>query len=233
MPEKPVMLITGSRKGLGRHLTEHYLKEGYRVVGCSRGLADIQLVDYQHFCLDVADELTVKKMFRSIRKDYGGLDVLINNAGVASMNSVLLTPLKKVRELVDTNLIGTFLFCREASKLMMKSRSGRIINFTTIAVPLRLEGEAAYGASKAGVECLTQILARELADFGITVNVIGPAALDTDLTRSLPTKKLESVIARQTIKRLGRLEEVANVVDFFIRPESEFVTGQTIFLGGL
>ncbi|MEE2821820.1 MAG: SDR family oxidoreductase [Acidobacteriota bacterium] len=233
MTEKPVMLITGSRKGLGLHLTEHYLKKGFRVIGCSRGPAEIKSADYQHFCLDIADEPAVKKMFSAIRKDYGNLDVLINNAGVASMNSVLLTPLTKLRELVDTNLIGTFLFCREAAKLMTKRNSGRIINFTTIAVPLRLEGEAAYGASKAGVECLTRILAKELADFGITVNVIGPAALDTDLTRSLPKKKLESVVARQTIKRLGRLEEVANVTDFFIRPESEFVTGQTIFLGGL
>lgn len=233
MTEKPVMLITGSRKGLGLHLTEHYLKKGFRVIGCSRGPAEIKSADYQHFCLDIADEPAVKKMFSAIRKDYGNLDVLINNAGVASMNSVLLTPLTKLRELVDTNLIGTFLFCREAAKLMTKRSSGRIINFTTIAVPLRLEGEAAYGASKAGVECLTRILAKELADFGITVNVIGPAALDTDLTRSLPKKKLESVVARQTIKRLGRLEEVANVTDFFIRPESEFVTGQTIFLGGL
>lgn len=233
MPDKPVMLITGTRKGLGRHLAEHYLAAGYRVIGCSRGPADIAHSDYRHFELSISDETPVKAMFRVIRKEYGSLNVLINNAGVASMNSFLLTPLKKLRELLDTNLVGTFLFCREAAKLMMERRSGRIVNFTTIAVPLKLEGEAAYGASKAGVECLTKILARELAGFGITINVIGPAALDTDLTRSLPKKKLEEVIERQTLKRLGTLEEVANVTDFFIRPESSFVTGQTIFLGGL
>ena len=233
MSRRLVMLITGSRKGLGRYLTEYYLNKGFSVIGCSRAPVEIQSAEYKHFCLDIADEPAVKKMFSAVRKEHGHLDVLINNAGVASMNSVLLTPVSKLRELLDTNLIGTFLFCREAAKLMTKRKAGRIINFTTIAVPLRLEGEAAYGASKAGVECLTRILARELADFGVTVNVIGPAALDTDLTRALPKKKLDDVISRQTLKRLGRLDEVANVTDFFIRPESNFVTGQTIFLGGL
>lgn len=233
MPEKPVMLITGSRKGLGRHLTEHYLNKGFRIVGCSRDSSDLKSKDYRHFCLNVSNESKVKEMFSFVRKEYGRLDVLINNAGVASMNSFLLTPIKKLQELIDTNLIGTFLFCREAARLMTQKQYGRIINFTTIAVPLRLEGEAAYGSTKAAVECLTKILAKELAESNITVNVIGPAALDTDLTRSLPKEKLDKVIARQTIRRLGTLDEVASVTDFFIKPENSFVTGQTIFLGGL
>ena len=116
---------------------------------------------------------------------------------------------------------------------MKKNRYGRIVNFATIATPLKLEGEAIYAASKAGVISLTQILARELADFGITVNAIGPTPIQTDLIRSVPKEKLDAVINRQAIHRFGELRDVSNVIDFFIRPESDFVTGQVIYLGGV
>ncbi len=118
--------------------------------------------NYQHFQLDVADEPAVKRMFTEIRTRYGRLDALVNNAGIASMNHLLTTPLATVLDVLHTNVAGPFLFCREAAKLMQRKRWGRIVNFATVATPLRLEGEAIYAASKAAVISLTQILARSL-----------------------------------------------------------------------
>jgi 3-oxoacyl-[acyl-carrier protein] reductase len=226
-------LVTGTRKGLGRFIAEHYLARGHFVVGCSRGESDLTAENYHHFEADVAEERSVKPIFTYLRKEHGGLDNLINNAGIASMNHTLLTPLKTVDSIFDTNVKGTFLFCREAARLMQKKGHGRIVNMTTVATPLMLEGEAIYAASKAAVLNLTQVLARELADFGITVNSVGPTPVKTDLIRSVPKEKLEALLARQAISRFGEPEDVVNVIDFFLRPESSFVTAQNIYLGGV
>ena len=233
MTENQIVLITGTRKGIGRALVQHYVSAGCEVLGCSRTLLEGEFPNYRHYCLDVVDEPAVKKMFSEIRKDHGRLDVLINNAGVASMNHSLLTPIAAVNKILETNFTGTFLFCREAARLMQLHRYGRIVNFATVAVPLKLEGEAVYAASKAAVISLTQILAREFADFGITVNAVGPTPIKTDLIRGVPPEKLDSLIARQAIKRYGEMRDVIQVVDFFVDPASDFVTGQVIFLGGV
>ena len=233
MTSQQVMIITGARKGIGRFLAEHYAYLGFEVVGCSRGPSDLQAPGYRHYCLDVADEVAVKKMFLDVSRIFGRADVLVNNAGIASMNHFLLTPLSTAQKLVNTNFLGTFLFCREAAKIMQRNGSGRIINFTSVASPLNLEGEAVYAATKAAVESLTRTLARELARFNITVNAVGPTPVKTDLTRSVPAGKLDALIARQAIPRYGEFRDIQNVVDFFIRPESDFITAQVIFLGGL
>jgi len=230
---RPVTLITGTSKGIGRFLAEHYLAQGHLVVGCSRHPTDMKADGYMHFALDVSDEQKAKPIFAEIRKRFGRLDHLINNAGIASMNHSLLTPTSTLKRILDTNVVGTFLFSREAAKLMKIGAFGRIVNFTTIAVPLKLEGEAAYVASKAAVQSLTDVLAKEFAPFGITVNAIGPVPIETDLIRAVPKDKIDRLVSLQSIKRLGTLEDVANVIDFFLRPESGFVTGQKIFLGGL
>jgi 3-oxoacyl-[acyl-carrier protein] reductase len=233
MDENKVVLITGTRKGIGRALVEHYARSGYQVVGCSRSPFEGELPHYRHCCLDVADESAVKRMFSEIRKQEGRLDVLINNAGVASMNHSLLTPIATVNKIMQTNFTGTFLFCREAARIMQLHRYGRIVNFATVAVPLKLEGEAVYAASKAAVISLTQILAREFADFGVTVNAIGPTPIKTDLIRGVSPQKLDTLIERQAIKRYGEPRDIIHVIDFLVQPASEFVTGQVLFLGGV
>ena len=233
MSEKPVVVITGTRRGIGKFLAEYYVKKGFYVIGCSRKQVDFELKNYQHFYLDISDEPAVKKMYNQVRKTYGRLDALINNAGIASMNHALLTTIDTVNKVFNTNVVGTFLSCREAAKLMQMNKFGRIINFTTVATPLRLEGEAVYASSKAAVVSITQILARELADMGITVNAIGPVPVKTDLIRAVPREKIESLINRQAIRRYGEFKDIVNVIDFFLRKESNFITGQVIYLGGI
>ena len=228
-----IVFVTGTRKGIGRYLVEHYLERGAVVLGCSREPVDYGHERYTHFCLDVADEEKVTAMFTRLVKIHGRLDVLINNAGIASMNHVLLTPVSTVHEILNTNVVGTFLFCREAAKLMRKSRFGRIINFATVATPLKLEGEAVYAASKAAIVSLTQVLARELGSLGITVNAVGPTPVRTDLIRSVPPESMAALLQRQALPRYGEFRDISNVIDFFIRPESDFVTGQVIYLGGV
>lgn len=231
--DAPHTLITGTRKGIGRALSEHYLSRGHVVFGCSRETPDWGHENYHHFCLDVADEQAVVEMFAWVRKDFGRLDHVINNAGIASMNHAALTPASTVTQILATNVVGSFLFCREGAKTMMRRKFGRIVNFATVATPLKLEGEAIYAASKAAVVSLTQVLAREFAPMGITVNAVGPTPVPTDLVKSVPQRKMDALLARQAINRYGTCEDVANVVDFFLRPESGFVTGQTIYLGGV
>jgi 3-oxoacyl-[acyl-carrier protein] reductase len=230
---RPVTVITGTRKGIGRYLAQHYLGKGHHVVGVSRGAADWSLAGYTHFEADVADEEAVTRILRDVRTRFGFVSNLINNAGIASMNHVLLTPAKTVRRIIDTNFVGSFLFARETAKAMSRKKYGRIVNFTTVATPLKLEGEAAYAASKAAVASLTEVMAREFAPFNITVNAIGPTPIETDLIRAVPAEKMSRLIARQAIPRLGTFEDVANVTDFFLAPGSSFVTGQNIFLGGV
>jgi 3-oxoacyl-[acyl-carrier protein] reductase len=175
----------------------------------------------------------VRDMFLSIKERHERLDIAINNAGIALTNHILLTPVGMVDKIMDTNLKGTFLVCRESAKLMRKRRCGRIVNFGTIAVPLSLEGEAIYAATKSAVVTLTRVMARELAEFGVTCNVIGPTPIGTDLIQGVPSEKIDQVVSHLAIKRLGRFEDVANVIDFFIKPESDYITGQVIHLGGV
>ena len=232
-PNDRVCLITGTRKGVGNYLAHYYLTKGMHVIGCSRSKSDNASDNYKHYALDVADETQMKQMFYEIKSQHGQLDFLINNAGAASMNHSILTPAAVAQKLVSTNLVGAFIACREAAKLMMKKRFGRIVNFTTVAVPLKLEGEAMYAASKAALITLTQILAKEYAEYGITVNAIGPTPIKTDLIKSVPEEKIQRILEQQAIKRYGEFSDVSNTIDFLLKVESQFITGQAIFLGGV
>lgn len=232
MQPADVVLVTGARKGIGRHLAEHFLNKGAFVEGCSREPSDLGHERYTHHLADVTNEAQVRSMLSSISKRHHRLDIAVNNAGMASMNHVMLTPMSSAERVMATNFLGTFLVCREAAKLMRKHRRGRIINLGSIAAPLHLEGEAVYAASKSAVVTFTRILAREVAEWGITCNVVGPAPIDTDLIRGVPPDKLQQLLGRLPIGRAGRYEDVAHIVDFFAHPDSAPVTGQVLYLGG-
>jgi len=228
-----VFVITGTRKGIGKELANYYLQKGNIVIGCSRGESSIEHKNYRHFCLDVSDEKAVIDMIRKTKKEFKKIDVLLNNAGIASMNHILTTPYITAKKIFNTNFFGSFLFIREVAKIMIKQKSGRIVNFATVATPLRLEGEAIYAASKAAIINLTEIAAKELADFNITVNAIGPTPVPTDLIKNVPKDKIDALLNRQAIKRFGEFRDVVNVIDFFIDERSDFITGQVIYLGGV
>jgi 3-oxoacyl-[acyl-carrier protein] reductase len=231
--DRPVALVTGARRGIGRYLAEHLLACGYLVVGCSRNPQDWEAERYSHLEIDVANEGQVNELFRHVARTHGRLDVVLNNAAVASMNHVLLTPLSTVEKTMSVNVAGTFLVSREAIKMMRKRRYGRIVNFSSAVAPMRLAGEAVYVASKCAVTALSQVTAREVAEFGITVNVVAPAPTDTDMIRGVPKAKMETLLGGLPLKRLSTVQDIANVVDFFLRPESSAVTGQVINLCGV
>lgn len=228
-----IIIITGTRKGIGRYLAEQYLQEGDVVYGCSRRICDIEYPNYHHTRLDVSDEAEVVSFVRNVYKNHKHIDVLINNAGCASMNHFLLTPFDTAKKVFNTNFFGTFLMCREVAKYMVKNKSGRIVNYSTVAVALNLHGELVYSASKAAIEQLTRVLADEIGESGITVNAVGPTPIDTDLIKNVPENKLQDLLSHQCIKRFGQFEDVKNVIDFFLKPESNFITAQTIYLGGV
>jgi len=226
------VLITGASRGIGAHLVRHHLAHGDVVIGCARGEGAVAHDSYTHVELDVTDETAVRGLFGDVRKRFGGLDILINNAGIGIMNPVMLTPYDSARQIMGTNFLGTFLFTHGALRLLRSSRAGRIVNFTTVAVPFRLDGEAVYAASKSAVETFTRIVAREAAPFGVTCNAVGPCPVRTQLTAGVGAERIERLIARQAIPRWAEPEDVANVIDFFLKPESSMVTGQIVYLGG-
>lgn len=230
---KHTMIITGTRKGIGRAMAEHFLNSGWQVAGCSRKPSNLEHENYRHFELDVSDERAVSEMVRSVSRESGSLDAVLNNAGIAAMNHLLLTPGKTVEKVLSTNVAGTFFFMREAGKVMSRKKKGCIVNFSTVAVPLNLDGEASYAASKAAVESLTKIGAKELGDFGVRVNAIGPTPVYTDLIKLVPEEKINELINRQAIKRLGNFRDILNVVEFYLSEASDFITGQIVYLGGV
>jgi 3-oxoacyl-[acyl-carrier protein] reductase len=231
--DRPVMVITGTRKGIGRHLAETYAREGYTVEGCSRGEAGFEAEHYKHHQVDVADERQVKAMITSIAKRHGRIDVVLNNAAVASMNHVLLTPAAASNRMLSVNVTGTMLVCRDAAKVMMRKRYGRIVNFTTIVAPIALAGEAVYAASKSAVVTFTRILAFELGQWGITCNSFGATPIMTDMIKGVPQDKIDAVVNNLAIKRLGTYDDCKNVCDFFIGARSDNITGQVVYLGGI
>jgi 3-oxoacyl-[acyl-carrier protein] reductase len=233
MSQPRKILITGSSRGLGKALAEHYLKNGDKVYGCARSEGEIEHENYFHYQVDIASPDDVTRLFVSLRKETKQLDAIINNAGVASMNAFALTPVKSFQKIFEINVQGTFLFCQKALGLLKRSPNPRIINMTTVAVPLQLEGESIYAASKSAVETLTRIIAKEYGSFGITCNAIGPSPIDTALIRGVAKDKIAKLIERQAVKKMATPEDVINLADFFMRPESKMISGQIIYLGGV
>jgi 3-oxoacyl-[acyl-carrier protein] reductase len=226
-------LISGTTRGIGRALALHFIAQGDRVLGCGRAAATIEHENYAHVQCDLSTAEGVQGLFRQARGVLGHLDVLINNAGAARMLPLALTPDDTARRIVDLNFMATYRMIHAALRLMRKSECARIVNLTTVAVPLRLEGESLYAATKAAVEMLTRCVAKEVGASGVTCNAVGPTPIRTDLVRNVPSKQLDVLINQQAIRKWAEPADVANVIDFFLRPESRMITGQVVYLGGL
>ncbi|MBM4319191.1 MAG: SDR family oxidoreductase [Deltaproteobacteria bacterium] len=228
-----VVLVTGASRGIGAHLARHFRERGAWVAGCARSLRPAEDEQGCATPVDVTDEQQVHAWVGGIWRRQGRIDVLINNAGAASMNHSLLTPLSAMRSGMELNCLAAFTASREVAKRMRRAGYGRIVNLTTVAVPMLIEGELSYAASKAALETATRILARELAPFGITCNLVGPCPVDTDLIRGVPRQKMQALIERLPLKRMAAMEDVAYAVEVFARREAGHLTGQVLYLGGV
>ena len=188
----PTALITGTSQGLGHALAERLLADGWTVHGFARGKQTLAHANFHPHAVDVTDEAAVRAAVATIA-DSGRIDLLINNAGVAALNAFLLTPGSVAEHLMRVNYLGTFHCLQAVGKVMVRQRGGLVINLTTVAVPLSLEGEAAYVASKSAVEALTKVAAKELATQGVRVVAFGLGPVDTRLTRAVPKAALAKI----------------------------------------
>jgi len=232
MDVQPVMVITGTRKGIGRGVAEYFVARGYRVAGCSRSSDTLNVEGYLHTQMDVGNEKQVRDWIRSIKRTWEQIDVVVCNAGLAPANSLLtMTSGDVLESLLRTNIGGTYYVCREAAKVMLLQRSGRIITVSSMAVGLHEEGTSAYAASKSAIVEMTKILAKELAQFGITCNAMAPSMIMTDAVEALGETVVARALEKLTIKRKLTIEEICNVISFYTAPASSCITGQVIYMG--
>jgi len=228
----PVMVITGTSRGIGRAVMEYFVAKGYQVVGCSRSPVNFKIEGYHHNQVDVGDEKQVRAWVRRIRADFKRIDVLVCNAG--SVQSALLmtvTPDDVLQTFLRTHVAGTYYVCREISKVMISQKQGRIITVSSLGVPLHLEGTSAYSATKSAIVEMTKILAKELATLGITCNVLAPGLFMTEAAQAMGQEWATRLLEKQTIKRLVTVEEICNVIAFFASSQSGCITGQVINMG--
>lgn len=226
------MLVTGSSRGIGLGLARHFVSVGYHVLGCSRGPSGWESEHYEHTMLDVADEPSVSKWVRRGRARWKRIDALVCSAAFGPASHPLaLTGTDLWRDVMRTNVDGTFFVCREVGKLMAAQRYGRIVTLSSMAAALHIEGTAAYSASKSAIVEMTKVLAREMAPAGVTCNVVGISLVMTEMVTALGSSVTERALERLTIKRPLSIEEVCHAVEFFCSRASSAVTGQVLQLG--
>ncbi|MBK1720024.1 SDR family NAD(P)-dependent oxidoreductase [Thiocystis violacea] len=225
-----MLVVTGASRGLGVALSLAALETGYRVIGVARSA--VAGLPYEVRACDVSDAGQVAKLFRSLHHE-SGLYGLINAAGIASMNLTLTTPPETMQRLVATNLLGT-MYCSSAmGRLLARRGCGRIINFSSIAVPLGLKGEAVYVGAKSGIEGFSRAFAREMADFNVTVNVVAPGPMRTALIQGVPEPAIETLVRSQVVPRMAQPEDLWHLVAFLLDEGSSMLSGQVFHLGGV
>tara|TARA_B100001105_G_scaffold147585_1_gene118331 strand:- start:2027 stop:2713 length:687 start_codon:yes stop_codon:yes gene_type:complete len=224
------VIVTGCSSGIGYYLAENIIKSGYKVIGLARNEPK-EKYSFDFEKCDVRDFSSVKKFFSKIKKD-NDVYALLNVAGVASMNLLFSTPKETIDNIISTNLIGTIYCVKEAMPCFVKSRVGRIINFSAFAVKIGLQGESVYVASKAGVEGFTRSIARELAPLNVTVNCISAGPIKTKLTSKVPASYIEKIIQQQIINKQCDKEDILKCVKLILSEDSNKITGENFIIGG-
>lgn len=237
MYNNKIVLVTGTSRGVGLSIANYFLKNHAIVIGISRGDSKINDQNYHHFHLDIGDPFEVTKCFSTqIIKKFKKIDIVINNAAVLTSQFSLVMPIKNAVEMVNINLLGVFFVSREAAKLMRNKEPGRIINIGSMAVSLEPVGDTLYAATKAGINTLANIMAKEFASYNVTCNTVSISAIETDMLQQhsdIAKGKIKNIISNLPIPRQAEIEDVLNVIDFFASDRSSYITAQTIYLGGI
>ena len=232
-------LVSGGVQGIGKAIAQRLIKDGFFTVIADLNeetgksvISELGKDKSSFIKCNVSDEEQVKNLYSKILETRKQIDAVINNAGVIRDNMIWNMSLEDFDQVIDVNLRGTWLMCREAAKIMREQKSGRIINISSRAWLGNNRGQSNYTASKAGIVGLTRVLALELGKYNVNVNAIAPGLIDTPLTQNLPQKVLQDLIEAQPTKKMGKPEDVANVCSFLLSKESEFITGQIIHIDG-
>lgn len=236
-----VALVTGASRGIGAAIASHLGAQGATVVGTATtedGAGRISArfqelgINGRGMALNVTDADAVTSLVKAITAEYGGVGILVNNAGVTRDNLLMRMKEDEWSEVVDTNLNAIYRLSKACLRGMTKARWGRIINISSVVGSMGNPGQANYSATKAGVEGFSRALAREIGSRGVTVNSIAPGFIDTDMTRELPEAQRESLVNQIAVGRLGQPEEIAAVVGFVASDGAAYITGETIHVNG-
>lgn len=235
---KKTALVTGAANGIGKAITQRLILDGYFVIAVDVDLVNgsrlIKEFGDEHVVFmeaDISSEDEILELFRKIQQGYQRLDVLVNNAGIIRDNMIWNMPAEDFDLVINVNLKGTWLMCREAAKIMKEQNSGRIVNIASRAW-LGNSGQSNYSASKAAVVGMTRVLALELGKYDVCVNAVAPGLIDTPLTQKLKEEILRKLIDAQPTKAIGKAADVANAVAFLASDKTQFITGQTIYVDG-
>ncbi|HEX8899385.1 MAG TPA: 3-oxoacyl-[acyl-carrier-protein] reductase [Chthoniobacterales bacterium] len=240
--ENQVAVVTGAGRGIGHAIAVRLAKEGARVASVSRTESNAQKTADEinslradaakAYAVDVADQVAVQKAAAQIFEDFGRVDILVNNAGVTRDGLSMRMSMDDWDTVLNTNLKGAFNFTQAVMRPMIKQRSGRIINISSIAGLTGNAGQANYSASKAGLIGLTKTLARELASRGITVNAVAPGLIETDMTTVLSEEIRQGILQKIPLGKLGEPDDIAGAVAYLASPEAKYITGQVLTVDG-
>lgn len=231
-------LITGASRGIGRATAKVFAKSGYRVIinyknsyKQAKSLCG-ELDNAYIYKADVSDSAQVKAMFEYVKESFGGVDVLVNNAGISHIGVFQLMEDSEIEKILCTNLTGAILCSKYAVKDMVSKKSGNIINISSMWGEVGASCEVVYSASKAGIIGLTKALAKEVGQSGIRVNCIAPGVIETDMNKELDAQTITELIDEIPLKRMGTAEEIAKIALFLASDDSSYLNGITIGANG-
>ena len=242
MLENKIALVTGAGRGIGRAIAIAFAKEGAEVIinynGSEERAKEVKQTIEENggkasiYKCNVSDFVACEAMIKDIVKEYGHLDILVNNAGITKDGLIMKMKEEDFDSVLNVNLKGTFNTIRHSARQMLKQRSGKIINISSVSGILGNVGQANYAASKAGVIGLTKTMARELGSRGITVNAIAPGFVDTEMTEVLSEEIRENACKQIILGRFGKPEDIANTAVFLASDKADYITGQVISVDG-
>ena len=241
MMKGQVALVTGASRGIGQAIALKLAAEGIFVVATATSEAGAEATVAEIVArggaalaakLDVTNSAEVEALFKRIVTEQGRLDILVNNAGITKDGLMMRMKDSDWDAVLDTNLKGSFICMREASKIMTKARFGRVVNISSVVGEMGNPGQVNYSASKAGLFGLTKSAARELAKRNITVNAVAPGFIETDMTAVLSEKGREALLQNIPMERLGSVDDIANAVSFLVSPQASYITGQVLSVNG-